>query len=71
MKTVSGARFAKLLEKHGWKLLRVNGSHHIYGKAEQTERISIPIHGSQPLKIGLLRHLLKVAGISADELKNR
>ena len=68
MKTISGARFAKLLEKHGWKLLRVNGSHHIYGKAGQNERIYIPIHGNQPLKFGLLRHLLKVAGISTDEL---
>lgn len=68
MKRVSGARFAKLLEKHGWKLPRVNGSHHIYGKAGQVERISIPIHGSQPLKLGLLHHLLKVAGLSEDEL---
>lgn len=71
MKTISGAGFAKLLEKHGWKLLRVNGSHHIYGKAGQNERISIPIHGSQSFKFGLLRHLLKVAGLSEDELWNR
>jgi predicted RNA binding protein YcfA (HicA-like mRNA interferase family) len=68
MKTISGERFTKLLEKHGWKLLRVNGSHHIYGKAGQIERISVPIHGSQLLKIGLLRHLLKVAGLSENDL---
>ena len=68
MKSISGARFAKLLEKHGWKLLRVNGSHHIYGKSGYIERISIPIHGNQPLKIGLLRHLLKVAGLSEADL---
>ena len=68
MKTISGARFAKLLEKHGWELLRVNGSHHIYGKSGQIARISIPIHGNQLLKTGLLRHLLKVAGLSEDDL---
>jgi len=68
MKTVSGERFAKLLEKHGWTLLRVNGSHHIYGKAGQIERILIPVHGNKTLKIGLLRHLLKVAGLSEDDL---
>jgi predicted RNA binding protein YcfA (HicA-like mRNA interferase family) len=68
MKTISGERFTKLLEKHGWKLLRVNGSHHIYGKAGQIERISVPIHGSQLLKIGLLRHLLQVAGLSENDL---
>ncbi len=68
MKTVSGAHFAKLLEKHDWKLLRVKGSHHIYGKQGYIERISVPIHGNQSLKVGLLRHLLKVAGLSEDDL---
>lgn len=68
MKTVSGAHFAKLLEKHDWKLLRVKGSHHIYGKQGHIERISVPMHGNHSLKIGLLRHLLKVAGLSEDDL---
>jgi len=68
MKTSSGAQFAKLLEKHGWKLLRIKGSHHIYGKPGHIERISIPIHGSQLLKAGLLRHLLQVAGLSDNDL---
>jgi len=53
MKAVSGAEFAKILERHGWKLLRVKGSHHVYGKAGKVERISIPIHENQPLKLGL------------------
>jgi predicted RNA binding protein YcfA (HicA-like mRNA interferase family) len=68
MKTISGAQFAKLLEKKGWKLLRVKGSHHIYGKAGHIERISIPIHSNQLLKTGLLHHLLKVAGLSENDL---
>jgi predicted RNA binding protein YcfA (HicA-like mRNA interferase family) len=57
-----------LLEKHGWVLLRVKGSHHIYGKPGYIERISIPIYGNQSLKAGLLRHLLKIAGLSEDDL---
>ena len=68
MKTVKGADFAKLLEKRGWKLLRVNGSHHIYGKESYIERISVPIHGNKPLKVGLLRHLMKVAGLKESDL---
>lgn len=35
MKSVSGAQLAKVLKKHGWKLLRVKGSHHVYGKSEK------------------------------------
>lgn len=68
MKSISGKKFAKLLEKKGWILLRVNGSHHIYVKSGNPQRISVPIHGNQALKTVLLRHFLKVSGISEDEL---
>jgi predicted RNA binding protein YcfA (HicA-like mRNA interferase family) len=68
MKSISGKKFAKLLERHGWILLRVNGSHHIYGKPGNIQRISVPIHGNKTLKTGLLKHFLKVSGISEDEL---
>ena len=68
MKTVSGKDFAKLLEKNGWQLLRIQGSHHIYGKGGNDARISIPIHKNQSLKIGLLRHLLKLAELTENDL---
>jgi predicted RNA binding protein YcfA (HicA-like mRNA interferase family) len=32
------------------------------------ERISVPIHGNAPLKTGLLRHLMKAAGIGEQDL---
>ncbi|MGL5944296.1 MAG: type II toxin-antitoxin system HicA family toxin [Waterburya sp.] len=68
MKSLSGKKFAKLLEQNGWILLRVNGSHHVYGKTGNTQRISVPIHGNKALKTGLLKYFLKVSGISEDEL---
>ncbi|MEL6912083.1 MAG: type II toxin-antitoxin system HicA family toxin [Cyanobacteria bacterium J06629_2] len=49
MKSISGKKFAKLLESKGWRLLRVNGSHHIFGKPGNTQRISVPIHGNKAL----------------------
>ncbi len=63
MKQLSGKELAKLLERHGWQLKRVQGSHHIYGKDGSQARLSVPVHGNQPLKAGLLHHLLKAAGI--------
>lgn len=66
MKSISGKEFAKVLEQNGWILLRIQGSHHIYGKPENPDRISVPIHGNKTLKTGLLRHFLKVAGLSDD-----
>jgi predicted RNA binding protein YcfA (HicA-like mRNA interferase family) len=68
MKSVSGKEFARILEQHGWTLLRVQGSHHIYGKAGNDARLSVPIHGNQALKTGLLRHLMKMAGLSESNL---
>ena len=68
MKSISGKEFARLLQRHGWKLKRVKGSHHIFAKSGDPARISVPIHGNFPLKVGLLRHFLKVAGIDEGEL---
>jgi predicted RNA binding protein YcfA (HicA-like mRNA interferase family) len=68
MKSVSGKEFTKILERHGWILLRVQGSHHIYGKTGSNVRLSVPIHGNQALKTGLLRHLMKMAGVSESDL---
>jgi len=68
LKTVSGKDFSRLLEKRGWELKRVTGSHHVYAKSGNPARISVPIHGNAALKIGLLKHLLKLSGISEDEL---
>jgi predicted RNA binding protein YcfA (HicA-like mRNA interferase family) len=68
MKSVSGRDFARMVERRGWTLLRINGSHHIYGKAGSAVRLSIPIHGSKPLKSGLLRHLAKLADISDEDI---
>ena len=64
MRTLSGRELARLVERHGWTLLRVRGSHHIDGKPGEIVRLSIPIHGNRPLKVGLLRHLLEQAGLS-------
>ena len=69
MKTVSGKQLAKALERHGWKLLRIHGSHHIYGREGSVVRLSIPIHGDKPLKAGLLKHLLKSAGLEEKDIQ--
>ena len=68
MKSISGRQLTRALERAGWKLLRVTGSHHIYGKVGSNVRMSIPIHGTKPLKIGLLKHLLKLAGLTEKDV---
>jgi len=67
MRSMTGRELVRLVERHGWALLRISGSHHIYGKTGSIVRLSIPIHGNKPLKNGLLRHLLKNSGIPEAE----
>lgn len=50
----------KLLKKNKWKLIRINGSHHILQKDGKT--ITIPIHGKD-IPTGLLYALLKETGL--------
>jgi predicted RNA binding protein YcfA (HicA-like mRNA interferase family) len=68
MKAVSGKDLCRVLEQHGWSLLRIHGSHHIYGKAGNIARPSVPVHGNKPIKVGLLKHLLQSAGLSESDL---
>jgi len=68
MKSASGRVLTKALERNGWLLLRVHGSHHIYGKDSSPIRLSLPVHGDRPLKTGLLRDLLGLVELSEDDV---
>ena len=59
----SGKEVCRLLEEKGWKLRRIKGSHHIYGKAGERWIVTVPVHGNQSLKPGLCRAILRMAGI--------
>ncbi len=67
MTPMSGRELARFLERNGWSLARIRGSHHIYVKPDRAVRLSVPIHGNRPLKIGLLKHLLKLAESDDEE----
>lgn len=69
MKALSGKAFGRILERNGWRLLRVSGSHHVYGKEGSTLRLSIPVHANRPLKRGLQLHLMKLAALTEDDVR--
>ena len=68
MKAISGKAFARAVERRGWQLLRITGSHHIYGKEGEVARLTIPVHGNAALKQGLQRSLMKIAGLHESDL---
>ena len=68
MKQVSGRDRCRILERRGWTLARIHGSHHIFTMPGRRERISVPVHGNKPLKIGILRSFMRVAGLEEKDL---
>lgn len=68
MKIVSGKHFCKVLERHGWVLQRVAGSHHVYRRPNETLIVTVPVHANRDLKRGLLHQLLRLTGIPESEL---
>ena len=67
MKTLSGKDFIKVLEKKGWILKRIHGSHHIFSHPAKIEIISVPVHKNDDLKKGLQRKLKSIADLSDNE----
>jgi len=68
LKQVTGKALARAVQDSGWKCVRIKGSHHVFTKDGRPERIVIPIHGNKPLKIGLLRSLMKIADLSEEDI---
>ena len=68
MKTVSGKVLCQIVERYGWELKRVTGSHHIYAKEGVSVILSIPVHGNRDLPKGTLKSLLKDAALTEEDL---
>lgn len=58
---VTGKELVTLLEKNGWTVHHVRGSHHILRKGEKT--VSVPVHSGRDIGKGLLNRILKEAGL--------
>ncbi|MCL2874899.1 MAG: type II toxin-antitoxin system HicA family toxin [Betaproteobacteria bacterium] len=59
---MKSAELIKLLKQADWKLINTRGSHHVFRHGERPGHISVP-HPRKDLGMGLLRKLMKQAGI--------
>ena len=63
MKNIFGTKLCKILEENGWVLSRISGSHCVFIKENEEERIVVSVHGNKEIKTGLLDAILKTAGL--------
>ncbi|MBN3893384.1 MAG: type II toxin-antitoxin system HicA family toxin [Nostoc sp. JL31] len=68
MKAVSGKTLCKILERQGWELKRITGSHHIYIKEGVDVILCVPVHSNRDLPIGTLKSIMKDAGLTEEDL---
>ena len=55
---ISGKNFIKFLESIGFKIIRINGSHHRL-KHPDGRITTVPVHKNESLPKGLLRKILR------------
>jgi predicted RNA binding protein YcfA (HicA-like mRNA interferase family) len=66
--TVPGAKVVKALERAGFTVARVNGSHHVMRHSDG-RTVVVPVHAGQDMPKGTLRNILSIVGMTADELR--
>ena len=60
----------KILKKNGWKLARINSSHHIFVKEGCERPIPVPFHKGKDDNLGdFAKDILKEANINPQTLK--
>ena len=59
---MDGRQVIKLLEKEGWKLDRITGSHHIL--AIDGKVVPVPLHGTTDLGKGLIAAIQRQTGVN-------
>lgn len=60
---MNGKEIVDRLKKHGWKLNRINGSHHIMEHPKKFIAVPVPVHGKKDLGIGLVKKIEKQTGV--------
>ena len=69
MKQLNARQLEKELNIRGWTFDRMrDGSHMQFKKVGVPNLITIPVHGARPIRPGLLRRILRDAGIDPSEL---
>lgn len=68
--SLSGEKVVAQLKKHGFRVDRVNGSHHIMKNDDDGRGTTVPVHAGRDVAKGTLRGILSDVNLTPDELLN-
>jgi predicted RNA binding protein YcfA (HicA-like mRNA interferase family) len=63
-----GDRVVKALERAGFAVVRVRGSHHVM-RHPDGRTVPVPVHPGRDMPKGTLRNILAIVGLSAEDLR--
>jgi predicted RNA binding protein YcfA (HicA-like mRNA interferase family) len=66
----SGKEVVAALQRHGFVLTHVRGSHHYLRKPGAVGLVVVPVHGGRTLPAGTLRSILRQAGLDTEDLRD-
>ena len=56
-----------ILQRAGWYVDHVTGSHHIMRHPDKPGRVPVPYHGNRDIKIAVLHSVIRQAGMTVEE----
>lgn len=66
---LTGAELVRALQRLGWEVVVLRGSHVQLRHSERGGRVTVPVHAGKVLGPGLTQAILKEAGVDANELR--
>jgi predicted RNA binding protein YcfA (HicA-like mRNA interferase family) len=65
---LNGRRIVKALQRAGFEVIRVSGSHHVLRRpGAPGSKVIIPVHGANDIPPGTVRSIVKQADLTIDE----
>ena len=69
--TVNGRRAIRALQRAGFVIDRIAGSHHLLVHPDNSRHtVTVPVHGAHDLKSGTLRSIIRQAGMTVEEFRD-
>lgn len=64
---INGKSVLRALERAGFRVERVTGSHHVLRRPGRGAKVIVPLHGAHDLPPGTLRSIISQTGLSVEE----
>jgi predicted RNA binding protein YcfA (HicA-like mRNA interferase family) len=68
LRALNGRQILRALQKGGFEIVRIRGSHHRLRKPGVAgSKVIVPVHGAHDLPPGTLRSIIDQAGLTVEE----